>query len=239
MDNISHLLDEIYIPKKILAIYRSSKKEENIFVEAYDLDRKGNPINAHPLSMDESANLANLFESCTDLKRDFMKSKGLLPEKVLYLNPQLSGYVVWYTPPQEVPLYFTESLGIPCGKGKIPAMVWKATKENLYVYAAVLPRKKRLTEDSALYHAPFFNVRKEGSVCMGTVNIDIDGQSSLEDFMDTWESYFWNSYFSHLMESFCPVSVNIVQLWKGQVGSGKPFDVKTLIKNGRTISDIL
>ena len=71
------------------------------------------------------------------------------------------------------------------------------------------------------------------------MEIDFDRQVTLEEFMTGWEQYFWNSYFSHLNDAFCPVSVNIVQLWQQLIDSGKPFDTKVLIKTGKTLSSIL
>lgn len=237
MENITHLFDEIYTPRKALVIYQSSWQDERLFVEAFDIGISGQPINAHPLSEQEHENLAALLDTSAGLKRDFLTSEGLMPEKVLSLNPGRNGYAIWYTPAQEVPLYFHESLGIPSGKAMVPAMIWKATKGKLWVYA--LAARKKPTEETALYYAPFFNVYKDGNVCMGNVSIDIDELYSLERFIEAWEQYFWNSYFSHLNDTFCPVTVNIVQLWQQQVSSGQPFNTAVLIKTGRALRDIL
>ena len=61
----------------------------------------------------------------------------------------------------------------------------------------------------------------------------------LEDFIQGWQEYFFNSYFSHLLDGYCPVSVNIVQLWQEQVNSKKKFPVEVLVNNNKTIKDIL
>jgi len=74
---------------------------------------------------------------------------------------------------------------------------------------------------------------------MGTVRVNITESARLEDFMAQWESYFWNSYFSHLMNEFNPVTENIVQLWQGQVTTDSPFPVQLLKPTNFTIQNLL
>jgi PRTRC genetic system protein B len=144
---------------------------------------------------------------------------------------------VWYTPPQEVPLFFAEALGITSGRGKVPAMVWKAGRNELMVYA--LKGNKKPDSRTKLFHAPFFNIYNDGRVCMGTVRINITEQARLEDFMGQWESYFWNSYFSHLMSDFNPVTENIVRLWQAQVATDNPFPIHILKLTNFTLQNLL
>lgn len=238
MNNITALFQDIYLPEKALIVYRSLKPEAaQIYVEAYDMDCDGCPINAHPLDIQESAILAQALDSSEELKRDFLKPRGLLPEKVLTINPSFNGYAIWYTPPQEVNLFFAKDLTIPSGKAKVPAMLWKATRDQLYVYALKTARKP--TEKTALYHAPFFNVHENGNVCMGTVAVEIERRCFLEDFISQWEGYFWGSYFSHLIGGHTPISCNIVQLWQQQVNSNRNFPIEVLTKSSRTIKDLI
>lgn len=90
----------------------------------------------------------------------------------------------------------------------------------------------QINEQTLLYHAPFFNLYNDGRVCMGTVKVDIKADCHLEDFMQSCEQYFFNSYFSHLIGNASPVKENIIQLWQKLVGSDKPFPLKSLLKNG-------
>ena len=84
MNNITGLFTDIYLPEKALIIYRSLKPEAaQVYVEAYDMDTNGCPINAHPFDAQESALLAHALDRSEELKRDFLTPKGLLPEKVL------------------------------------------------------------------------------------------------------------------------------------------------------------
>ena len=57
--------------------------------------------------------------------------------------------------------------------------------------------------------------------------------------MAQWEGYFWNSYFSHLMNDFNPVTENIVQLWQAQVKTDNPFPVHILKPNNQTLQNLL
>jgi len=104
-------------------------------VESYDIGRNGKPINAHPLNEKEMSALSELLQTTQETKSGYLKSKGLLPANILYVNQQIGGYAVWHTPPQEVNLFFVDGLNIPSGKFHVPAMLWKANADHLAVYA--------------------------------------------------------------------------------------------------------
>jgi PRTRC genetic system protein B len=238
MKNITSEFSNIYTPVKALLFYQCDKgKEDNVYIESYDIGKSGRPVNAHPLSAKEMIDLSTLMQSANELKTDYLNSEGLLPANVLHINAKGTGEVIWYTPAQTVNIYFAAALDIPCGKAKVPPMVWKAGKENLSVFA--LNKNKRPKAETALYYAPYFNIYRNGNVCMGTVDVEIAQDSCLEAFIQQWQDYFWNSYFSHLMEDFNPVSVNIVQLWKSQVEKGEEFPLDILKKTNYNLKDIL
>lgn len=245
MKNVSQTFNEQYLPVKALLIYKSAidgldnyhSSPSEIYVESYDIGKQGNPINAHPLSISEMMMLSELMQSTQDLKTTYLQCKGILPAKLIYVNAQNNGYAVWYTPPQETDLFFSDSLSIPSGKTKIPALLWKASKERLQVFA--LKGKAKPNVDTPLYYAPLFNLSQDGSVCMGTVNINIDRQTYLEQFISQLETYFFNSYFTHTLGNHKHCKGNLVQLWQEQVGTGREFPQNELIKNGRTIKDLI
>jgi PRTRC genetic system protein B len=247
MMNVSEDFNTQYKPVKALLIYQSERKDKHeyagsdnestqVYVESYDIGRQGNPINAHPLSMAEMVSLSVLFQSTQELRSNFLKSKGVLPNKVLYLNAQTNGFAVWYTPPQEVCLYFVPGLKIPNGPAKIAGLIWKATKDSLNVYS--IKGKTKPTEKTTLFHAPFFNIYESGNVCMGTVNIEIDRFTSLEAFMGKWETYFFNSYFSHTIGNHHK-SEDLVALWQSLVGTGQEFPQEQLTKHYLSFKSLL
>jgi PRTRC genetic system protein B len=245
MKNVSQTFNEQYLPVKALLIYQSVEQETEsgnntqteIYVESYDIGKQGNPINAHPLSVKEMIALSELLQATQELKNNYLQCKGVLPSKLVSVNTQNNGYALWHTPPQEVNLFFTDSLGIPSSKAKIPALLWKATKESVQVFA--LKGKAKPTADTALYYAPFFNLSQDGRVCMGTVNINIDRQTHLEHFMAQWESYFFNSYFTHTLSNHRHCKGNLVELWQEQSGTVRDFPQEELVKNGRTLKDLI
>jgi len=239
MNSITDTFGTLFLPVKAFVVYEKEKdgKEKDIYVEGYDMDKDGYPINAHPLSLKESKRLAKALDTSQEAKRGFLKSSGLLPKNIMYLNPTGEGYAVWHTPARTVPLLFKKGLGIPDGKAAIPALLWKAGKQHLYIYA--LKNDAALDEDTPLYHAPFFNIYEDGQVCMGTVHTQIHPDCLLEEFMELWERYFFNSYFSHLINEHSPVKSNIVQLWQSLISKKKKFPLRTLLKSGSSIKNIL
>lgn len=226
----------LYEPKSALVFYESLDKIET-YVEHFDMDRNGSPINAHPLTVNEAKALAKSLIVDEEIEKAFLKSKGILSPNVLHINPSEKGSVLWYTKAQERQMYFVRNLEINNGKAKVPAMLWIADKENLSVFA--LSSDKRPTEKTPLHYAPFFNVYNDGDVCMGTVDIKIKNSASVEEFIEQWENYFFNSYFSHLVGNHNPVDGNLVNLWKKLLESNEEFPVKMLKKNNKTLKNLL
>lgn len=227
----------LYEPKSALVFYESLDKNATMYVEHFDMDRNGNPINAHPLTVNEATALAKSLHTDEEKDKTFLKSKGILPTNILNINPSQNGSVLWYTQSQERQMYFVKNLEIPNGKAQVPAMLWFADKENLSVFA--LTSDKRPTEKTALHYAPFFNVYEDGAVCMGTVDVNIKNSASVEEFIKAWEDYFFHSYFSHLLDNYNPIKGNCVNLWKKLMETGETFPVEVLKKNSKTLKNLL
>lgn len=228
----------LYHPVSALVFYQNN--EDNItktYVEHFDMDSNGNPINAHPLTVQEASALAKFLRTEEKANKAFLKPKGILPTNILHINPSKEGTVLWYTKEQQRQLFFVNDLGIPNGKAYIPPMLWLADKKNLTVFA--LATDRRPTEKTPLHYAPFFNIYEDGNVCMGTVDVNIENSASVEEFMKTWETYFFNSYFSHLLDGYNPIKGNCVNVWKDLIGTDKPFPKEVLKKNNRTLKNLL
>lgn len=239
MENISDQFNILYEPVKALLIYGHSEGNQSfrsVYVESYDIGIGGKPINAHPLTIKESIALSELLQTSSELQNHFLRSKGVLPVNVLFVNPDKQGYAVWYTPPQKRYLLFIGKLTIPCGEAFVPAMVWKAGRDGVSVFA--IRGKNRPQNNSVLYHAPFFNINYNGAVCMGNVRIDIERTTHLEEFMFKWEQYFFNSYFSHTLQGGSIIDGNIVQLWQGLVSSAAKFPEDVLTKSNYKLADL-
>jgi len=248
MKNITEQFNNKFEPCKALLIYRFDKEEQfnqfqrneretQIYVESYDIGKHGKPVNAHPFSIKEMAQLYQLMQSSQDVRSTYLKSKGLIPANVLYVDQQSNGYVVWYTPPKEVNLFFVDGLAIPSGKFKIPAMIWKANAERLAVFG--LKGKGRPAINTKLCHAPFLNIYGNGQVCMGTVQINIGKTTCLEEFITLWEKYFFESNFSHSISGNNSTKTNTTELWRSLAGTDQEFPQKELLTNHLTLNSII
>jgi len=237
MKDLRESIGSMYHPKAALVIYEATNNKSECYVEYFDMDRHGHPINAHPLNVKEAQQLAKALNTATDGNKAFLKPKSIMAGNVLYIDPSPNGFVMWYTKAARKQLFFVENLGIPNGTAAIPSLLWVADKRKLYIYALKTDRKP--TAATALYHAPFFNVYSEGNVCMGTVDVNIRNSASLEEFTAAWESYFFKSYFSHLMQHHNPVQGNCVSLWKKLSGTNEAFPKDILKKTNKTVKSIL
>lgn len=237
MENIIQDLGILYHPTSALVFYQTTDRIKNIYVEHFDMDKDGNPINAHPLTMREAKFLSKALNIETKKNREFLKPQNILSENILHIDPSKDGSVIWYTKGQKVDLFFSETLGISNGMAQVPPLLWLANKQNLVIFA--LASDRRPTEKTMLYHAPFFNVYDSGSVCMGTVDVNIKNSASIEEFTEAWEKYFFNSYFSHLMNGHNPIKGNLVNLWNELINTGNPFPKKLLKKTNKTLKDLL
>jgi PRTRC genetic system protein B len=228
----------LYHPKSALIFYEAKTADNDVYVEHFDMDKNGNPINAHPLTEREAKVLAKSLQIEKDKDNAFLKSNGILPTNILHINPNKDkSTVLWYTKSQKRQLYFVNGLDIPSGMAYVPPMIWYASKNSLSVFALVSDR--RPTEKTPLYFAPFFNIYEDGKVCMGSVKVSIKNAASVEEFTGAWEDYFFNSYFSHLLGQDSPITGNCVSLWKDLVQTGKPFPKEVLKKNNKTLKYLL
>ena len=236
VNDITENFGTLYHPKSALVFYETIGTNTDVYVEYFDMDSNGTPINAHPLTVKEANVLAKALKTDEENSKAFLKPKGILPTNILHINPSEKGTVLWYTKTQQRQIYFVDSLGISNGKAQVPPMLWFANKSSLTVFA--LANDRRPTEKTPLYYAPFFNIYEKGNVCMGTVSIDIKNSASVEEFIRAWEHYFFNSYFSHSLSANL-TKKNIVNLWKDLIGTDKPFPKDVLKKNNKTLKNLL
>ncbi|MET3981899.1 PRTRC genetic system protein B [Mucilaginibacter sp. UYP25] len=240
MKDLTNSFGHLHLPVKALVIYQREKKgyddKSDYYVESFDMDKQGCPVNGHPLSLRESNALAKALQANQKKALGFLNPKGLLPQNILYLKSTVDGYAVWRTEPQHVKLLFTESLGIPSETAAIPALIWRASRNALQIFAIA---DGAVREETPLCHAPFFNVYADGRVCMGNVQIAIPKDCGLEQFITLWQDYFFNSYFSHLFGGHSPVKGNIVQLWQSLCSTKADFPTDVLIENRYRLKNLI
>lgn len=226
-----------YHPKLALVFYQTENHNSETYVEFFDMDKNGNPINAHPLTVREAQRLSKTLNIQNKKDKDFLKPKGVISTNVLFTDSSVNGKIIWFTQEQERDLFFVKNLNIPNGKANVPPLLWIANKQNLKIFA--LETDQRPDESTPLFNAPFFNVYENGNVCMGTVDVRIKNSASLEEFTESWEHYFFNSYFSHLMNNHNPIKGNGVNLWKNQIETKEIFPKEILVKNNKTLKELL
>ncbi len=237
MKNLSQQFTSLHQPVKAMLFYQSNGRDNDFYVESYDVNNNGRLVDPHPLSLQESQNLAETLLTTDRLSDHYLQPRGLFPPQVLYTRSGQNGFAIWHTPPERRKLVFVHSLGLKDGLYSLPAMVWKANRESLQVFA--LKQSDKPTLSTQLYHAPFFNIHENGSVCMSTVEIDIDRHTFLESFISAWEAYFFNSKFSHVLGVRAPSKGNIIQLWKSLHENRKKFPVNSLQKHRMTFKNLI
>ncbi|RQO64794.1 PRTRC system protein B [Pedobacter sp. KBW01] len=235
MENLMDKISDLYVPFKALMVYRA-ESDNSYYVESHDLDNKGMAINAHPLSLKESQSLALALDAAQAKGESFLHHQGLLPSCILHLKTGKDGRAVWHTPMIKKELHFIKGLHIPDGAAYVPPMLWKAERKQLSVWA--LADNKRPKESTKLYHAPFFNVYENASVCFGNVKIEIPADSSLTSFIKTWEHYFFGSTFSHLIGGGA-FKGDLAKLWKEQTATRQKFPVGAMNRTAQTLMEVL
>jgi PRTRC genetic system protein B len=231
MKDLTNLVNDHLRPVKALVFY--GNKKDDSYVECYDMDDRGMAINAHPLSVGESQKLADALDSSTEVKASYLNAIDLFPENLLYINSERNGFIVWHTPAQTVNLFFKAELGLRDGRANIPALVWKATRHGLSVWA--LKSEGRPDAGTPLFCAPFLNVYDSGSVCMGSVRVDVPKNCSVSQFTQLWEHYFFDSSFSHTIAG----SDKLIGVWRSLIGTEEPFPTSLLKKTNKKLIDIL
>ncbi len=235
MEDITNSFGTYFYPSSALVFYQSNGGLNDTYVEHFDMDSDGAPVNPHPLTIGEAKRLATALKIDEDSLNQ-LKSNGILPNNLLSFDAK-SATIIWYSKAQKRELLFSEGLGIKSGTAQTPSLVWMADRELLHVYALTINRKP--TANTALHYAPFFNVYESGEVCMGTVDIKATETGSIKELMTLWENYFFNSYFSHMMADHNPVDGNCVLLWESLIGTDTMFPTDRLIKSNQKLKDIL
>ena len=71
MNNIKDITENfgtLYHPKSALVFYQTKGTNADMYVEHFDMDKNGNPVNAHPLTVNEAKILAKALH--TDKEKD-------------------------------------------------------------------------------------------------------------------------------------------------------------------------
>lgn len=145
-------------------------------------------------------------------------------------------FLLWYRKPALTKLYFSGRKNLNDGLAWTPPLLFKYDGK-FHVYAV----KRRPDHRSKLYQAPFGNIYEDGSICMGTVQVDYDElkRRSEQDAIKYLESLFFNSTFSHANAKQLLKSMNVDFLWKEQIKTQQPFPMDQLVEIPLTFKSLL
>lgn len=223
-DRILEQSAEVSRPVIALVAYRNSASE--YYIETHDIDEKGRMLEGVPLSKECVSDLVSGFS----LEQSHMPS-GKIPANLLYADNR-TGHekYIWYNPPGQRMMYFTQDLNLENTLYYIPGVIYVATKSFLHIFA--FKGKKPVNK---LYKAPFFNVTG-ANVCLGSANLDYPESPDYKDLLLYWEKKFWMTEFSHLGGNSNPTKSNLfaaTQKWKDS------FDYDELLPQDQTLKDLL
>jgi PRTRC genetic system protein B len=203
MNKLTKDISQMMYPAAALIAYTGENEYRNskYFLEFRSIGKDGLMEAGKPVSQKFIQSLVENFavESSS-------VPNGEIPRNLLYVHTQKGKYV-WHTPPCRKYLYFKSNLSIPNGEYGLPGLVWMVNNESLNLYAY---KAKRLTVNTHLYSAPFFNVNSNnGSVCLGNAKLKSPQNLTFQNFIKFWEDKFFLSEFSHVLGSN-PIKSNLV-----------------------------
>ena len=118
------------------------------------------------------------------------KFKGIIPKNVIFINTD-SGEIAFTTNIQRRKMIFKDSFKTT--EYNIPKLLWVFKNNSLSVFALKSDIK---SNENYLFQAPFLNVGKTGSVCMGNTKFE-NNFAYFEDFMEYLQNQFFDSVFTH------------------------------------------
>lgn len=155
---------------------------------------------------------------------------GFIPRNVLSVDNEM-GKISWYTEPCKKGLIFEKT--IKSTIYPIPYLLWVYDSGKINIYALKSEPKSNLDE---IYSAPFFNIYRDGSVCMG--NVKLKEKNTFEDIIEDTELAFFNSTFTHLNNNNI-VKGNYVELMDSlKMKDSFPLDELVQIRN-KKIKDVI
>lgn len=221
-----------YIPEAALIVFKNDATSES-YLELRQIRRDGTMSAAKPVSKKFIQELLSGFS-----KEHRATPHGPVPENLLYADTRTGcENYLWYNPPGKRTRFFSEKLGLENGVYHVPGTLYLVNNGKLSVWCFNGKKPKR---DQPLLGVPYFNIYKDGTVCMGTSKAQIPDKANLSwnDVMTAWEKAFWNSIDVHTNGS-PSTRENLVETIKKY--KDKPFNTKELEvrKDGLTIDSII
>ena len=217
--------------KPVAAIIAYQNEEDYIhkgyYLESRSIDLNGKFGAGKPVSYDFINNIVSSFS-----EKFSNTPHGVIEKNMLYCDVRTGcEKYIWYNKPQARYFYFSKNLNLENGNYHVPGLIYVVEDDLLSVFAF---KSKRLSENSELFRAPFFNTNSSGSVCLGNSKLEKEEFSSYKNIMLYWEKMFWGSEFSNILGSN-PTKSNLTTLLKK---SKQCFDNNELISCKRKLKDL-
>lgn len=226
-NNLTEKITQLMVPCAALIVYKVDNK---YYLETRFINDMGKMEEAMPVSYE----FLNEIASNYSVKHNSTPF-GNIPENLLYSDVRHgSETYIWYNKPGKRMMYFNSSLGIENGEYNLPGIIYKVKSDKLFVFAYL---DDKLQDSTELYTAPFFNVSyPEGTVCLGSANIEEPTNPTFTDLLNYWEKKFWLTEFVHLGAGGNPTNNNLVLVTKACKNA--PFDANELKNLKLTLKDL-
>lgn len=177
----------------------------------------------------------SLIRSLGSLAEKYVLNAELLPENVLSFSPI---HLVWWSPATKRRVFFkTKELGERTAIVPHPPLLHLVVKGSWYIFA--LKEDQRPTKETALHHAPYFNVYDDGKICVGTAQIPDQLTAAL---IPDWENAFFESAFTHINGQIKKASHprGEYALWKELLdGVHESFPLEYLVPRNATLESAM
>ena len=211
-------------PKVVITVYRDQSKN-NFYLESREVKNVGGKVllgAAVPMADNIFRNMAVSYAKNNSFEMDF---GGYISAHMLYGTNKLGKTMVcWYRPSMKRTLNFSASLGI---KGNsvvyVPATFYVIINTKLYVYA--LMNDERPEWKTKLYNAPFFNIYKDGNVCLGSAQVGKYKAKTFEKEAERFETGFYMAEQNNVHNDRMCKS-NPKTLWNRLIKEGSVFPSK-------------
>lgn len=171
-----------------------------------------------------------LMQTVGSLADRYALNVDLLPESMLSFSPL---HMIWWLPAGERRVFLnTAADGPQSAIVPHPPLLFAVVQKRWYVFS--IKENTRPGKSTHLYHAPFFNMFDDDSVCTGTAKIP---KSLLPSETTTWENAFFNSVFTHVNgKKKVAFKGGEFALWRELIaGKHKQFPKSALLKNKLTL----
>lgn len=232
MNELTKQLQKIWVPKAALIAYayqENTYASSRNYLELRPINKEGRMGAAIPVTHEF---INSLVDSYSD--EDQRIPRGRVPSCMLWCDTRRGHEkYIWYNPPGERRMFFSERLNIKDGVFHVPGVIYIIENEKMNIFAY---KGKKPDERTALYLAPFFNVTG-ASVCLGSSTLKKPESLDFQTLLEYWEKRFWLSEFSHLGGQANPTHNNLVSVT--EQARDLPFNDDELKPANKRLKDIL